>query len=227
MMSASGWAQLPDVVDAPVEHVFVPKGFDNNDTVELVVTGSFPSPCYTRNKVEVQVTGDLIRVSMTSLSKQDARLRLCEPLKVPFTEVVTVGNLQGGNYQIVVNQGTRFELRSGLFVETSQSQSVDDHLYALVEYVELGFTGGLSGDAELVARAISPCLKLDRVEYLSNGKDTLSIMPIMKKVRAECPERSRRITIPIKFNPREFPHEKLLLFVRSVEGRSIHSIIQK
>jgi hypothetical protein len=43
------------VVPAPVDHLFVPNGFDNNDNVEMVVTGKFPTNCYSRNKVETKV----------------------------------------------------------------------------------------------------------------------------------------------------------------------------
>ena len=38
-LSLNAFAILPDVVEAPIDHVFVPNGFDNNDHVEVVVTG--------------------------------------------------------------------------------------------------------------------------------------------------------------------------------------------
>lgn len=227
LSSLNLFAQTPQVVEAPVDHIFVPNGFDNNDNIELVVTGKFPNPCYTKNKVDVKVRGDIITLKVTSLRQSEERLARCEPMKVPFSEVVTVGNLQGGSYRVIVNQGGRFELRDELDVEMSTSTSVDENLYALVDHVELGFTGGLSGDAVLVARTVSTCLKLDRVEYLSNSKDTLSVLPIMKKISQDCPERKSRLQIPIKFNLKKFAHDKVLLFVRSIEGKSVHKLIEK
>jgi hypothetical protein len=224
-LSFSALAQT--VVTAPVDHVFVPRGFDNNDNVELVVTGKFPNPCYNLNRVEVDVVGDLVKLNVTSIKKDSPLTSACGPMKVPFTEVVSVGSLQAGDYRIVVNGGTPYELRNEMQVEIASSNSVDEHLYALVDYVELGFTGGLSGDAILVAHSVSPCLKFDRVEYLSNEKDTISVLPVMKKVSSNCPEKKTRIEIPIKFGPDALPHDRVLLFVRSIEGKSVHSIIEK
>lgn len=227
LFSLNLYAQGTMVVNAPVDHLFVPNGFDNNDNVEVVVTGKFPNPCYIRNKVDVDVKGDLIHVRVTSLAKEDNAMALCESLAVPFTEVVTIGNLQGGDYRIIVNEGSRYELRDNLSVAMSSSDSVDEHLYAQVDYVELGFTGGLSGDAILVGHSLSPCLKFDRVEYLDNGKDSISVLPIMQKISNDCPEKKSRLQIPIKFKPGQFSHDRLLLFVRSVEGKSVYSIIDK
>ena len=54
----------PSVVVAPTDHIFVPKGFDNNDSVEVVVTGNFSSSCFSRNTTKVQVEGDIIDISI-------------------------------------------------------------------------------------------------------------------------------------------------------------------
>lgn len=223
----NAFAILPDVVEAPIDHVFVPNGFDNNDHVELIVTGKFPNPCYTRNRYDLKVKDNIINIDITSLSMDDPAYTKCEPLKIPFTEVINVGNLQGGEYQVVVNAGGKYEQKDTIIVGTASSDSVDDNIYAMVDYIETGFTGGASGDAILVAQSPSPCLVLDRVEYLSNTKDSLSVLPIMKKVSSNCPEKRERLEIPIKFDPSKFKYEQLLLFVRTIEGRSVNTIIAR
>jgi hypothetical protein len=223
----NAFAILPDVVEAPVDHVFVPHGFDNNDQVEVIVTGKFPNPCYVRNKSEVTVKDDVINIKITSLSMDDPAYTKCEPLKIPFTEVVNIGNIQGGIYKLVVNQGGKYEKTETLAVGSANSESVDDNIYAMVEYVETGFTGGASGDAILVAQSPSPCLVFDRVDYLSNNKDALSILPIMKRISSHCPEKSERLEIPVKFDSTKFKSKQILLFVRTIEGRSVHTIVSK
>lgn len=227
MISGSVMAQMPSIVDAPVNHLFVPEGFDNNDNVEVVVTGEFPNPCFSTNKVEVDVKGDDVFITITALAKQDNNSRLCEDLKVPFTEVVRIGNLQAGTYQLFVNQGSSHELRGKMSIAVSNSNSVDDHLYAQVDYIELGITGGLSGDALLIGSTLSPCMQLDKVEYISNKADTFSVLPVMKRIGRNCPERKTRLEIPIKFKPQQLASSKVLLFVRSIEGKSVHTIIDK
>jgi hypothetical protein len=223
LFSSQIMAQSPVVVNAPLDHLYIPNGFDNNDNVELVVTGKFPNPCFTRNKVEVNVKGDLIKVEVTSLSSDDSRRTLCEDLKVPFSEVIPVGNLQAGDYRVIVNNS----LEGKLEVAVSGSASVDEHLYAQVEYIDLGFTGGLGGEALLVGNSLSPCLAFDRVEYTNNGKDTWSILPIMKKISSTCPEKKKRIHIPVKIDISKLKEKNLLLFVRSVDGKSVHSFIER
>lgn len=227
LLSSQVMAQAPSVVDAPLDHLFVPDGFDNNDNVEVVVTGKFPNPCYTRNDVKVDVKGDLIKIDMTALNTESSDRALCENLKVPFSETIRIGSLQAGDYRIVVNEGNQYELKGAVDVAVSSSSSVDDHLYAQVDYIELGFTGGLSGDAILVGKSLSPCLAFDKVEYKSNGKDTYSILPIMKKISNNCPEQRKRLQIPVKFDPRALKSSRLLLFVRSVDGKSVHTFVDK
>lgn len=218
-------ATPPEVVTSPVDHLFVPKGFDNNDNVEVVVTGKYPNPCYVRNASSAEVREDKIFITVTALQRDGGED--CEAMSVPFSETVTIGNLQAGNYEIIVNASSRYEQKGGLDVAVSRSTGVDDHIYAIVDYIELGFTGGLSGDALLMARAPSDCVAFDHVEYLSNEKDTLSILPIMKKVSETCKEKTRRFEIPVKFKPSSLPEKDILLFVRSIEGKSVHSIINR
>lgn len=226
-LSAMVQASEPKVIVSPVDHVFVPQGFDNNDNVEVVVTGKFPNPCYIKNKVAVNVDGDKIFIKVTALKKDNSSSALCEDMSVPFKEDVTIGNLQGGNYEIIVNESTRFEKREKLNVTVSNSNSVDDHLYPIVDYVELGFTGGVTGDVMLVARTPSDCVKFDRVELVSNKKDVVSVLPIMKKVSQTCNEKRTRVTIPVRFNPRTLSNREIMLFVRSIEGKAVNTIINR
>lgn len=220
-------AQVPQVVTSPVDHLFVPEGFDNNDNVEVIVTGKFPNPCYIKNKVDVEVEDNKVLINITALKKEGEGLAICEPLAVPYKEQITVGNLQGGDYEIIVNEKTEFEKKDTLHVNVSASSSVDEHLYPIVEYVELGFTGGLSGEAFLIAKSPSDCLAFDKVEYQSNKKDTISILPIMKKISSNCNEVKKRLQIPVKFNPHALNNKEVLLFVRSIEGKSVNTIITK
>lgn len=217
-------AQRPTVIDAPVDHVFVPAGFDNNDNVEVVVTGFFPNPCYNRNDVTVKVVDDLIKISVTASVKED-KGSLCAAMIVPFKEDISVGNLQGGDYKIVVNEGTPYELKDSIKIVEAASQNQDDHIYAMVDYIDLGFTGGSLGDTRLIGWKPSDCLELDRVEYRSNGKDTVIVMPIMKKVRDFCPMKLTPLEVPVRFNPSEYSHSKVLLMSRTIDGRSVNALV--
>ena len=216
----------PEVVLAPVDHLFIPKGFDNNDNIEVIVTGKFPNPCFIKNKVDVDVKGNEIRIEVTSLLRLNPVMEICAPLKVPFMEEVTIGNLQAGNYKLIINEGSPIQIKKDLVVGEASSQGVDDHIYAMVEYVDTGFTGGQGGDAMLMAWT-SDCLELDEVKYISNGEDSISVLPIMKKIKPTCSEVNTRLQIPIKFDLTDFPNERVLLFVRTMDGKSQGAFISK
>lgn len=227
LLSAAPFAHATIVIPAPLDHLFVPAGFDNNDNVELVVSGHFPNTCYSRNKVDVKVADDQINVRVTAFTRRDSSEK-CIDMVVPFTEVVTVGNLQAGNYKVVVNEAPGAKgLHDTLNVTESRSNSMDDYIYAQVDYIDLGFTGGLDGSAFLAAELPSPCLEFDRVEYLSNGKDTVSIMPIMKQLSDFCPMKMVPYQIPVKFDLASLPAKQVLLFGRTVDGKSVSKIINK
>ena len=210
----------PGVILSPVDHLFIPKGFDNNDNVELVVTGKFPNNCHSRNKVEVMVKNDLIDVKVTALVSTPESG--CQPYEFSYSENITVGNLQAGPYHVNVNG----KLKDTLNVAEAHSESVDDHLYAQVDYVELGFTGGIGGDVRLIGRTTN-CLDLDKIEIVSNDKDTYSVLPIMKKVSDSCSKEKTFFSYPVRFNPSELRNKNILLFVRTMDGKSVHSIVER
>ncbi len=218
--SAMANATGPGVKISPVDHLYIPTGFDNNDNVEILVSGKFPNTCYSRNKVEVTVKEAKININITALVKADKSL--CEEMEISYLENVTVGSLQAGQYQVTVNE----VLNDSIMIAEANSSSVDDHLYAMVDYVDLGFTGGLTGDAFLVGRS-PDCVELDRVETISNKKDTYSILPIMKKVSQNCSQQKTHFTIPIRFDPRLSSQDKILLFVKTMDGKSVHALIEK
>lgn len=211
-----------EIIDSPVDHVFVPQGFDSNDSVELIVTGNFPSTCYSRNQVEVKVIDEVIKVHITALDNSK-KSKYCADVMIPFKEVVSVGNLQGGKYTIIINEKTNFELKENIKIDEASSNDVDDHIYAMIDYIDLGFVA--SGSAMLVGWSPSDCLELDHVEYISNNKDTLSILPVMKKVTDFCPMKMTPLNIPIKYDRNAFQEDKVLLYTRTIEGKSVNSLV--
>lgn len=223
-----GFASLAQaaVITAPVDRLFIPAGFDNNDNVEVVVTGHFPSTCYSRNRVFVKVSGDVIDVQVNAYHNRDASAK-CVAMVIPFTEVVTIGNLQAGDYTIKVNEASKKSLKDKMAIAESRSNSMDEFIYAQVDFIDLGFTGGTTGSAFLHAQRSSPCVEFDHVEYLSNGKDTISIMPIMKQVSDFCPMKMVPYQIPVEYDLANLPSDKVLLFSRSIDGKSVSTIVNR
>ncbi len=214
----------PVIVNAPIQKLFIPSGYDNNDNVEVIVTGFFTNPCYARHKFTVDVVDDVIDIKITALST----LRVdeaCMDMMIPFKEVVTIGNLQAGDYTIFVNKNTANEIKDKMKVNLASSQSVDDHIYAMVDYIDLGFVGGENGELNLVGWLPSDCLEFDRVEMIDNGKDVLSVLPIMKRVSDFCPMKLTPLNIPVKFDTTRFKSKQVLVFTRTIDGKSVNALI--
>lgn len=213
----------PEVIQAPVEHLYVPTGFDSNDSVEVVVTGNFPNTCYSRNKVEVKVRDAIIDIKVTSLAPEGSLIttRACPQMLVPFKEVVAVGNLQGGEYEIRVNADSASSLGEKLNIAEASSSSVDDSIYAAIEWVERK----AADEVVLHGWRYSDCMVMDKVKVVSNNKDTLSVLPIMKQIRTHCPMKGMPISVPVKFDTSSLKMSQPLLHVRTMDGKSVNAII--
>lgn len=206
----------PSVIPAPVKHLYVPHGFDSNDAVEVVVTGNFPNPCFSRNNVDVVVNDDMIDIKVSAL-QQGQKLN-CPDMQVPFKEVVSIGNLQGGKYQINVNN----KLKDTLHVQESSSTAIDEHLYAAIDNVEKKSNGKFV----LHGWRYSNCIELDKVEVISNQKDTVSVLPIMKQIRDFCPMKMMPVAYEVNLDFRNLKVEEALIHVRTMDGKSFNSIVK-
>jgi hypothetical protein len=213
----------PQVIISPVDHLYVPEGFDSNDSVELVVSGTFPNTCYRRNDVEVKVVDEVVEIKVTALAPDSSLKggRSCPDLNVPFKEVISVGNLQGGKYSIVVNRGSKYELTHSLKVMESSSSAIDDHVYAAIDWVE---SKG-NGEYALHGWKYSNCYELDQVQIVSNKSDTFSVLPIMKQLSDSCPMKGMPIVYPVKLDFSSLKTKKPLIHIRTMDGKSVNSII--
>jgi len=209
----------PEIITAPVDHLYIPEGFDNNDSVEVVVTGTFPNACYSRNIVEVTYNDALIDIHVTAIVPE--KTRKCTDMIVPFKEVVALGTLQGGEYSIRVNYRSPVELSDTMKIQEATSNSVDEHIYADVDRVEKV----AGNDYVLHGWRYSNCIEFGKVEVISNKKDTFSVLPVMKQVSDFCPMKMMPISFPVKLNASELKMNKPLVHVRTMDGKSFNSIL--
>lgn len=216
----------PEIILSPVEHLYIPEGFDSNDSVELVIAGSFANACYSRNQVEVTVAQDVIDITVTAIAPDKSLALLskkCVDMIVPFKEVVTVGNLQGGDYVVRVNHKSAFELTDTLKITEASSNAIDNHIYAAIDWVEQ------KSKDEFVLHGwrYSNCVDLKKVEVISNNKDTFSILPVMKQTADVCPMKGMPIAYPVKVNLSSVKMTKPLLHVRTMDGKSVNAFVNR
>lgn len=204
---------------APITHVYAPKGFDSNDETQVIVSGYLPNLCFKSPRSKVSVEGQTIFITVTALT--DRRSPFCLMVIVPFLETVTVGVLDKGDYKIVVNAGSPNEIKSRISVEESESLAVDNHVYAAVDAID---RTPVSRKVLLKGYNVSPCFNFDHVEFISNGEDTFSVLPIMKQSRPRCPMKMTPFAIETEA-PATLSTDQVLLHVRSMDGRSVNALI--
>ncbi len=217
--SISAFASTPIETLVPIENVYVPQGFDSNDNVEVVVEGFLPNLCHKSPVTEVKVIKDTINITVKALQYHSSDY-FCPQMVVPFVQPVSVGLLNKGLYKILVNGKSIYEKKSNINVSESTSEAVDENVYALTEFVETK-----PGQNKAIINGLNPseCYVLDSVKTISNGKDTYSVLPIMKKVSEFCPLK----LVPFKKEftiPSDLTSEKILLHVRSMDGKSVNTI---
>ena len=222
MMGGLVNASTPIEMLVPVDHVYAPIGFDSNDSVEIVVTGFLPNLCHKSPEANVTIEGNNVKVEVSSLYYQESN-PYCPTMVVPFTKTIDLGLLDKGNYNIKVNGKSPWELTEKINVSESTSSAVDDFHYAYVNYIDKEVANG-----EVVLRGYNPsdCFVLDKIDYVHNGKDTYSVLPKMKQIRSFCPMKM----VPFKYSwkvPNDLNKSKVLIHVRTMDGKSVNSVYVK
>lgn len=219
----------------PVEKIFsVEHGFDTTDTVEIAVQGTMPDSCHTLEKgtARVDEVNKKIYVNVGGYVRQN---QICWMTITPFLEVIQVGHLKKGTYEIVSEKDPR--VIGKLDVAKSTSHEPDDHLYAPVDTVELSSiqteNNNIAPFQELSLKGTYPfmlkgCMRVTDVKSYKTENDVLVVMPISrvleeKDCKPEDADGSNRFVVKKKV--RSLIGEKGLVHVRTLNGRAVNKFV--
>ena len=130
-------AEGPRLVKAPVDKVFVPFGFDDNDNVELVVHGHFASTCYKTGPATAKV--DEAAKVITVDAQAYLYSGVCAQALIPFTQSIKLGVVKQGDYKVVVPDSPQAQ-PAVLSIVAATTTDADESYYAPVEGVALNAT---------------------------------------------------------------------------------------
>lgn len=218
LFSSLLYAGTPRKVVLPIDNIYIPNGFDSNDSVEVIISGYLPNLCHKNPMTEFTINQNKIAIKVTAL-KYDKSNPFCPEMVVPFLTSVKLGVLAKGKYSILINN----KKSDTLFVEESSLSAKDNHIYGYISYIDQSSLK--DNNITIKAYNISDCMQLDRVEIYNNGKNTYSILPIMKQIRDFCPMKM----VPYEFNvkiPSVLKTKKVLLHVRSIDGNSVNAEVE-
>jgi len=216
---------------APVEHVFVPQGFDDNDNAEVIVQGRFPNACMKTGPVEktVDVQTQTIRLRPQVFVY---RGEPCAQVIVPFIQRVTFGTLKEGTWKVEI-EGMPSVAPLPLVVKRALSAAPDEFLYAPVEEVVL-LPGNLGTRQKLVVSGNWPiipargCFVMKQIRTTLGADNTLVVQPIAELLPAEqCSPTSQRKRA---FQASVFLDKSLqldsLIHVRVLNGESLNKFYE-
>lgn len=209
-------------VQVGVENVFVPKGFDSNDNVEIVVNGDLPNTCYLRPHGEVKVVNQRVIVEMKATKVTDRNVGCIEAL-VPYVVAVPLGALAEGVYDIVINVGSDVEQNRVIRVDRPNSSSINNFTYANV--TEAHITNE-KRTVQLSGVHPSSCMDIERVEIIVNEtNDTFSVLPIIKQVEPICDRMIKPFTYTLLLPEPQASYE--LVHVRKIDGTALNFIVNE
>ncbi len=221
LMTSLAFAQYSPVEKlVPLEHVYIPFGFDSNDNTEVIIAGYLPNTCYKAPRAKFHINQGKIEITVSALYYKNEH-QPCTQVTIPFVEVASLGPMYQGAYNVVANQGTAFEKRAHLLVSPSVSNTKDVYLYARVQAIE-----AIQGTRRVILKGYNPsdCFELREIMTISNKTDTYSILPVLKMDEGSICHRkmvafSYEYEVPVELNLR-----KVLLHVRSMDGHSVNAI---
>lgn len=228
-MSNIALADNPVLVEAPVDKVFVPTGFDDNDKVEVIVHGHFNSSCYKMGPVSASVDETNKKVILNAQAFYYAGAT-CIQMISPFIKSVELDrHLASGSYTISVAGRPNAETAM-LRVTKATRPDADDYLYAAVNSASVETS--TDGARELILKGQHPylldgCVKFDDVKSFVGADKTVVVQPITKIVYGdECRGSvNNRFEYRTKFGG-DFTQGEYLLHVRVLDGNSVNQFLK-
>lgn len=224
----------PIHVEAPVERIFVPKGFDDNDITQIIVMGRFADDRH--RVVGAQVRKDPLR---NRIYYEIEALEYSTPTgdeEMEYVQVVDVGLLPKGQYQILPlskkeeeNIGALGSVAGILNVKHTDSPRRDDHIYAAVDSAVLQKNeDGLRRNLVVFGTKNNSCLEfdgklIDRFGVKKTDSHLIEVLPIMKKEGRDCIS----IKEPFEFTfrlPEDISSGRYLFHIRTYDGNSFNKM---
>lgn len=206
----------------PIEGVFVPNGFDDNDSVQFVIHGNFPSSCFQVGTVNTELDAETGKLSVDLRAYQ--YVGDCSKYPSPFHLVVHVGLLRkAGSYGIYDRSNNRY--LGAIEIEKAKpgSAGTDERGYPPVLDAFLQNSGD---GQELVLRGVVPwsCLGVGEIKIIPSAKVVVVLPQLVQRAGEKCEvgefayEIKRAVTEPL-------PRGEFLLHVRSMGGQSVNKMI--
>lgn len=203
-----------------VEDVYAPLGYDPDDDIRIVVSGLLETNSLDDPTGQVEVNGNVVSVTVTSYRRAS---RIDHGVPRRFVAEVRLPHLAAGTYTVVVNAATQIPKQTSLEIVPTTCPNRDDHLYADVDTVTVD---PKSRTIELTGEFPSACAEFNAsdIQFISNGVNTYSVLPIMRKKNALCTDALQSFKVTKRL-PDDLHAERILIHVRCLDGHAKNKIM--
>ncbi len=231
MSGAALASNEPDLVTAPVEKVFIPQGFDNNDNVEVVVHGHFPNSCYRVGPITAKFDEERNQIEVDAQAYFYKNQPICMQVLMSFTQSVKVGLVKSGSHKVVV-KNRPMAITPRLDILEALTPDADDYLYAPVAQVLVSAQQGAGETLTIEGTypyTFTGCMVVTDVRTRLSSNDVLVVQPIAKFTEGEeCEGQAQNRKFSIKKDMTSIlPSEDYLIHVRTLNGNSLNSFIEQ
>ena len=217
----------PRLIAAPVERVFVPLGFDNNDNVEVVVHGHFTNTCFKVGPADAVVDPQAKTVTIQARAYEYPGV-LCAQVQIPFIADVNLGVMKEGEYRVSVT-GLPDLFIDPLIIGAATTANPDDFTYAPVELASL--EKNAQGFDIVKIEGVYPfmftgCMSITDVKVSLSPGQVIVVQPIAEILedRFCSPQDSKKFSFERTL---DFPltFSEYLIHVRTLSGSSVNRFV--
>jgi hypothetical protein len=215
-LSLAAFAQRPGRVSLMTGKLFVPEGFDDNDLVEVTVSGLLPDTCHRNPGHDVYRRDQEIHIELYAYWVPEPEG--CRRRSTPYTEVINLGMLKSGTYQLSLG-GVEVTSSELLRISEAKGLSQDDFRYGNVTGIR-----EIPGKREIELLGTNPvdCLRPVGLESEVQG-NVIVLRPIFDE-RGPCRQGPTPFGLRYKV-PKAA--EDLLLHIRVMDGRSFNYLYRR
>jgi hypothetical protein len=218
LMAFPAFAQDPVKKPATFNTIYVPRGFDSNDNVQIVGEGMFKNTCYRPAETSVVIDHDKKTITVGPVAYEYSGM--CLQVVLPFDRVLDLGMLKAGTYTVIqATDGTNLGTVS---VAQSRTESADDYIYAPIDQSFL-HQHGQQAEVLLTGSFMSNCMHMDEVK-VSVQEKAIVVQPIAKMDdRNGCLRGKFPFSKSVKVEG--LTKGRYLLHVRSMNAKAVNSLV--
>lgn len=223
--------------EIPLTKAFIPPvGYDDNDTVELVVTGYLPNHCYSLAQTEVAVDKHTQTIhvkqhatkQIEGICAEEENLPAHLAAVQPFTTTARVGRLRANQYTVQYDRnedGVSVPATRAFNVSPALRPSQDNMEYASVSHAFMSdiVLSGTSVSAVISGSLTSSCVDLSSNVFVSKTDDVIVVLPgLTVREQPLCTFELRPFERTISLG--QFVPGTYLLHVRSQNGQAVNTV---